>query len=87
MKFFKDMLNDEQGATAIEYGLIAALIAVAAITAMGMRKNGHTVSMFQVGEAGGVIDEEILRSVQGFGLPPMPKILDDESMAEVNWYV
>ncbi len=60
---------------------------LAAITAMGMRKNGHTVSMFQVGEAGGVIDEEILRSVQGFGLPPMPKILDDESMAEVNWYV
>lgn len=34
MTFFKNMLNDEQGATAIEYGLIAALIAVAAITAM-----------------------------------------------------
>jgi len=34
MKFFKNLLNDEQGATAIEYGLIAALIAVAAITAM-----------------------------------------------------
>ena len=34
MKFFKNMLRDEQGATAIEYGLIAALIAVAAITAM-----------------------------------------------------
>jgi pilus assembly protein Flp/PilA len=30
----KDLLNDESGATAIEYGLIAALIAVAAITAM-----------------------------------------------------
>ena len=28
------MLKDESGATAIEYGLIAALIAVAAITAM-----------------------------------------------------
>ena len=28
-------LNDESGATAIEYGLIAALIAVAGITAMG----------------------------------------------------
>tara|TARA_B100000989_G_scaffold190421_1_gene143425 strand:- start:226 stop:390 length:165 start_codon:yes stop_codon:yes gene_type:complete len=39
MKFFKDMLNDEQGATAIEYGLIAALIAVAAITAMGSLGN------------------------------------------------
>nr|WP_250890008.1 Flp family type IVb pilin [Sphingobium nicotianae] len=29
------MLKDNKGATAIEYGLIAALIAVAAITAMG----------------------------------------------------
>ena len=28
------MLTNEKGATAIEYGLIAALIAVAAITAM-----------------------------------------------------
>ena len=34
MKFFKNLLRDEAGATAIEYGLIAALIAVAAISAM-----------------------------------------------------
>ena len=34
MKFMHKLLRDEQGATAIEYGLIAALIAVAAITAM-----------------------------------------------------
>ena len=34
MKFLRKMGNDEKGATAIEYGLIAALIAVAAITAM-----------------------------------------------------
>ncbi|MBA4766033.1 MAG: Flp family type IVb pilin [Porphyrobacter sp.] len=34
MTFFKSLVRDEQGATAIEYGLIAALIAVAAITAM-----------------------------------------------------
>ncbi len=34
MKFFNKLARDEQGATAIEYGLIAALIAVAAITAM-----------------------------------------------------
>jgi pilus assembly protein Flp/PilA len=34
MTFFKNLARDEQGATAIEYGLIAALIAVAAITAM-----------------------------------------------------
>lgn len=29
------VIRDSRGATAIEYGLIAALIAVAAITAMG----------------------------------------------------
>ena len=34
MKFFSKLIRDEQGATAIEYGLIAALIAIAAITAM-----------------------------------------------------
>ena len=31
----RQLARDEDGATAIEYGLIAALIAVAAITAMG----------------------------------------------------
>ena len=30
---FKKLINNEDGATAIEYGLIAALIAVAAIAA------------------------------------------------------
>lgn len=34
MTIFSKLLRDEAGATAIEYGLIAALIAVAAITAM-----------------------------------------------------
>ena len=34
MKTFINLLRDSRGATAIEYGLIAALIAVAAITAM-----------------------------------------------------
>lgn len=34
MKFFRKLRRNEDGATAIEYGLIAALIAVAAITAM-----------------------------------------------------
>ncbi|MBB4859807.1 pilus assembly protein Flp/PilA [Novosphingobium chloroacetimidivorans] len=34
MKFINKFRRDEKGATAIEYGLIAALIAVAAITAM-----------------------------------------------------
>jgi len=31
---FRKLIKDKKGATAIEYGLIAALIAVAAITAM-----------------------------------------------------
>lgn len=34
MKFFKKFIRDTKAATAIEYGLIAALIAVAAITAL-----------------------------------------------------
>ena len=34
MKLIRKMFADKKGATAIEYGLIAALIAVAAITAM-----------------------------------------------------
>jgi pilus assembly protein Flp/PilA len=34
MQFFRKLITNEEGATAIEYGLIAALIAVAAITAM-----------------------------------------------------
>ena len=34
MKFIENLLRDEAGATAIEYGLIVALISVAAISAM-----------------------------------------------------
>lgn len=33
---FQDLIRDESGATAIEYGLIAALIAVAIIAALGV---------------------------------------------------
>lgn len=39
MKYVRKMFADKKGATAIEYGLIAALIAVAAITAMGTLGN------------------------------------------------
>lgn len=35
LQMFKDFAKDESGATAIEYGLIAALVSIAAITAMG----------------------------------------------------
>ena len=34
-KFVSRFLKDESGATAIEYGLIAALIAVVLVTALG----------------------------------------------------
>jgi len=33
LSVFRNVLRDETGATAIEYGLIAALVSVAAITA------------------------------------------------------
>ena len=36
---FKQFLNDEQGATAIEYGLIAALVAVGLIVALSVLGN------------------------------------------------
>lgn len=34
MKLFRQIMRDESGATAIEYGLIVALISIAAISAM-----------------------------------------------------
>ncbi len=39
MRFIKKFVKNEDGATAIEYGLIAALIAIAAIVAMGALGN------------------------------------------------
>ncbi len=48
MKFFNKLARDEQGATAIEYGLIAALIAVAAITAMGSLGNNLSTTFNKV---------------------------------------
>jgi len=33
LRFFQDIINDKSGVTAIEYALIAALIAIAAIAA------------------------------------------------------
>jgi pilus assembly protein Flp/PilA len=42
IRVLKRLLNDESGATAIEYGLIAALIAVAAVSVM--TTVGHNLS-------------------------------------------
>jgi len=44
----KKIFKNEDGATAIEYGLIAALIAVAAITAMGTLGNSLSDTFTEV---------------------------------------
>lgn len=47
---FKACLRDEKGATAIEYGLIAGLIAVVIITAVGL-VGGDVLATFTALEA------------------------------------
>lgn len=48
MQKFVSLIRDRRGATAIEYGLIAALIAVAAITAMTALGNQLTTTFTNV---------------------------------------
>jgi len=48
MGFLRKLFKSEKGATAIEYGLIAALIAVAAISAMGTVGNKLTSTFTNV---------------------------------------
>lgn len=50
MMKFRKMLKDNKGATAIEYGLIAALIAVAAITAMTTLGSNLNTTLTTVGD-------------------------------------
>lgn len=50
MKFFKKLHKNEEGATAIEYGLIAALIAVGIITALGTIGDELTETFSDVGQ-------------------------------------
>ena len=49
--FITRLLRDDQGATAIEYGLIAALIAVAIITAVGTVGSNLTTTFNSVANA------------------------------------
>jgi pilus assembly protein Flp/PilA len=49
MSKFLKLIKNSKGATAIEYGLIAALIAVAAIAAMGNIGNGLKNTFNNVG--------------------------------------
>jgi len=56
LNFFAKLMNDEAGATAIEYGLIAALISVGAIGAFNavgssLLSSFNTVSSKQIGRA------------------------------------
>lgn len=51
MKFIKKMFKNENGATAIEYGLIASLIAAAAITAMTTLGTNLTATFTEVNNA------------------------------------
>jgi pilus assembly protein Flp/PilA len=57
MSFLKAFLKDETGATMIEYGLVAALVSVAAIIALQilgseLRVIFNTVSSYLAGAAG-----------------------------------
>ncbi len=48
MTRIKQLLADETGATAIEYGLLAALIAIAAITALQSLGNELSTTMNKI---------------------------------------
>lgn len=50
-KFFNRFLNDESGATAIEYGLIVALIAVVIVTAVTTLGTNLTTKFEEAGDA------------------------------------
>jgi pilus assembly protein Flp/PilA len=49
MSMFKSFINDESGATAIEYGLIAGLIAVGLVTALGGLRNNIASTFNSIG--------------------------------------
>jgi pilus assembly protein Flp/PilA len=49
MSMFKSFINDESGATAIEYGLIAAVVAVGLIAALQGLKNNMSDTFSTIG--------------------------------------
>ena len=65
MNTIKSFLQDDSGATAIEYGLIAALVSVAAIAALGSLGNSLGV-MFNT------VANELGTAVNGGGAPAAP---------------
>ncbi|MEZ5932168.1 MAG: Flp family type IVb pilin [Alphaproteobacteria bacterium] len=58
MKIFQDLLKDESGATAIEYGLIAALVSVAIIGILGTLGDNLTTTFTTVSDGLGIAAEE-----------------------------
>lgn len=58
MKLFRDLFANEDGATAIEYGLIAALVAVAAMTAMGSLGNSLSTTF-------GLVSDNMVKAQDG----------------------
>ena len=52
-KFINKIRKDESGATAIEYGLIAALIAVVLITSLGVLGNNISGRFSQISNSVG----------------------------------
>lgn len=53
MKFLKNLLKNKKGATAIEYGLIAALIAVVIIVALNTVGQNVSTTFSTIGSAVG----------------------------------
>ena len=60
---------------------------VAVLTIFGLRKQGHTVNVLQMADAGSVVALEQLAAIQGFGLPSVKELLAAEEMADVIWFV
>ena len=50
MTVFSRFIKDQSGATAIEYALIAAIIGVGLITALGLLKNDITEAFGEIGK-------------------------------------
>ena len=60
---------------------------LAVLNGFTQRKLKNKVTFVLQGEAGSVANEEVLRTCNGFGLPPIAKFLDDECMKEVEWII
>ena len=64
MKIFQDLLKDDSGATAIEYGLIAALVSVAIIGVLTTLGDSLTNTFQTVSDNLGVAEEAAEEAAQ-----------------------